>query len=160
MAALTTRQQYFRHVIDVVLADEEHIEECLQSINIKKVGSIINVTKAMLKLAKYPEADGTLTPIPDDAFHYIWSFKHYVKFCNNLPDPDTRIIGDWSKITADSFIQFHGAVYDSDTEDIIQANYDQQMLYAKEEWDKKRGITTPTPTTVPPSNSNHSDGAA
>ena len=91
MTAPTTRQQHFRHIIDVVLAEEEHIDECLKSINIKKVGSILSVTEAKLKTAKYPEADGTLTSIPDDAYHYIMSFKHFVKFCNNLPDPDTRI---------------------------------------------------------------------
>ena len=143
MTATTTQQQYFRHIIDVVLAEEEHIDECLKSVNIKKVDSILSVTNAKLKSATYPEADGTLAPIPNDAYHCILSFKHFVKFCNSLPDPDTRIGGDWSKVTADAFLVFQYGVYDSDTEDIIQANYDQQMFYAKQEWNKKQGTTVP-----------------
>jgi hypothetical protein len=54
---MTTRaslqQATFKHIIDNVLDDADHVEECLLSVQTTKAGSIIALTKNIIKTAKY-----------------------------------------------------------------------------------------------------------
>jgi hypothetical protein len=151
------QQLEFRHIIEHVLDDVEEAEEYLASINCNSVPQLMQATRQMLKGATRKAQDGTDIPIDDVTFTYLWGLQKFIAFKDSLPDPDTKIQGQYLTIQRNEFISFLNAVIDPDTEDVNDKQWAYLKSAAVSAFEEKKRAANPTvfgnnPSTATPLN--------
>jgi hypothetical protein len=97
-----TRVANLKHVFENVIF-HKHALECLKSIKMTHVRSLLNATPKDFRAATYEE-DGTTEPIPSELFNDLIAFGAYVRWRNNSTEITERIDENYFKVTEQDLI--------------------------------------------------------